>query len=156
MVGSTATSSPLAMSKIAALPKKSHGFSLIELMIVVAIIAVVAAIAYPNYMNSIRATKRTDAMTRLQNAVVRIEADKMRTGKYDSVVANKYLKGESHGDTSKYYVFSYRATTKPQGFKIVASPKKNGLMQNDGDLSIDHKGIKCHAGKCGTGAEWRQ
>lgn len=37
----------------------SRGFSLIELMIVVAIIGIIAAIAYPSYVNNVRETRRT-------------------------------------------------------------------------------------------------
>ena len=40
---------------------KKQGFTLIELMIVVAIIAILAAIAYPSYQEYVRKTKRTDA-----------------------------------------------------------------------------------------------
>ncbi|MGC9185664.1 MAG: type IV pilin protein, partial [Thiomonas sp.] len=39
----------------------SAGFSLIELMIVVAVIAVIAAIGYPSYVNSVVKTKRAAA-----------------------------------------------------------------------------------------------
>ena len=45
------------------LPRGSvqQGFTLIELMIVVAIIAIIAAIAYPSYINSVVKTKRAAA-----------------------------------------------------------------------------------------------
>jgi len=40
--------------------KKPHGFTLIELVIVVAIIGILAAIAYPSYTNQMRQTRRAD------------------------------------------------------------------------------------------------
>ncbi|MEZ0153241.1 MAG: type IV pilin protein [Candidatus Reddybacter sp.] len=42
--------------------RRSLGFTLIELMIVIAIVAILAAVAYPSYLNSIRTARRADAM----------------------------------------------------------------------------------------------
>ncbi|PYG01382.1 type IV pilus assembly protein PilE [Thioalkalivibrio sp. ALE21] len=47
------------------------GFTLIELMIVVAVIAIIAAIAYPSYLNHVQKSKRADAhdsLTRIHMA----------------------------------------------------------------------------------------
>ena len=43
----------------------SKGFTLIELMIVVAIIAIIAAVAYPNYTQFVTRSKRTVGATAL-------------------------------------------------------------------------------------------
>ncbi|MGB1950274.1 MAG: type IV pilin protein [Marinobacter sp.] len=45
--------------------RTQQGFTLIELMIVVAIVGILAAIAYPSYRDSVMKTQRTDAMTSL-------------------------------------------------------------------------------------------
>ena len=45
--------------------KKTSGFTLIELMVVVAIVGILASIAYPTYTQHVQKTKRTDAMVAL-------------------------------------------------------------------------------------------
>ncbi len=49
------------------------GFTLIELMMVVAIIALLVAIAFPLFTDQIDQTRRTDAMTGLNNTAQRLE-----------------------------------------------------------------------------------
>jgi len=44
-------------------PRRLGGFTLIEVMIVVAIVAILSAIAFPSYQESVRKSKRADART---------------------------------------------------------------------------------------------
>jgi type IV pilus assembly protein PilE len=53
--------------------KKSTGFTLIELMIVVAVIAILAAIALPSYTEYIRRSRITEATNELATLRVRLE-----------------------------------------------------------------------------------
>ena len=53
--------------------RKSSGFSLVELMIVVVIVAILASIAIPAYNSQIRQSRRTDAKTALLDLAGREE-----------------------------------------------------------------------------------
>lgn len=49
--------------------RRAQGFTLIEVMIVIAIIAIVAAIAAPNYQNSITSSRKTSAANNILGAL---------------------------------------------------------------------------------------
>jgi type IV pilus assembly protein PilE len=58
---------------------RSHGFTLIELMIAVAIVAILVSIAYPSFMDSVRKGRRAEAfasITSVQQAQERFRANK--------------------------------------------------------------------------------
>ena len=58
------------------------GFTLIELMIVVALIAIIAAIAYPSFIDSVRKARRADAQTGLMEAAHKLENYYARNATY--------------------------------------------------------------------------
>lgn len=63
---------------------KTRGFTLIEMMMVVAIIAILSAIAYPSYQNQIRRSNRADAKVVLTDVAQRLERCYTSFGSYDS------------------------------------------------------------------------
>ncbi len=64
------------------MPTTNRGFSLIELMIVVAIVAVLAAIAYPSYQQYVRRTAIADAELSLNGLAQALERHRAQNGTY--------------------------------------------------------------------------
>ena len=58
------------------------GFTLIELMIVVAVVAVLAAIAYPSYQEYVMRSRRLEGQSLLNEAAARQERWRAQNGTY--------------------------------------------------------------------------
>ncbi len=56
--------------------KVSRGFTLLELMVVVAVVAILASVAYPSYLDSVRKARRADGQAALAN--VQLAQQKLR------------------------------------------------------------------------------
>ena len=66
--------------------KKQHGFTLIELMIVVAIIAILAAIALPAYQNYVAKSQATAGLADIRGGVTAFE-EGIQSGERGAVAA---------------------------------------------------------------------
>jgi type IV pilus assembly protein PilE len=62
--------------------KLGKGFTLVEMMIVVAIIGILAGIAYPSYMTSVRNSNRADAKVELADVAQRLQRCFTANGSY--------------------------------------------------------------------------
>ena len=134
---------------------KQQGFTLIEIMIVVAIIGVLAAIAYPNYQRYVIKTKRTDMMSEMQNIASQIESRKLAQGSYSSIsaqVKTDFVKPyPTQGQAFYDLTITDPLVTK---WTITATPKSGTQMSSDGTLTLNYQNVKCRASTCGSGDEW--
>lgn len=143
--------------------KNDQGFTLIEMMIVVAIIGILAAIAYPSYQNYVIKTKRTDMMSEMQNIASEIESRKLAQGSYSAISASvktDFATAYPRQGTQLYDVTINPITLTPPDniltnkWIITATPKTGMQMAGDGNLSLNYQGVKCRGSICGTGEEW--
>jgi len=127
----------------------SKGFTLIELMIVVAIIGILAAVAYPSYTEYVRRTHRAEIASLLLEQTQALERHYSRTGQYTNVAA---AGGNAAVNLSISAGNSYYTIATPvrdaQAFTLSATPVATSVMKNDkcGVFTIDQKGKRDNTG----------
>ncbi len=85
--------------------KRQLGFTLIELMIVVAIVGILAAIALPSYLNSVIKSRRIDAQREMVSYSQALERYFTVNGRYVTVAGGNTCGGTAPVN-STYYTYS--------------------------------------------------
>ncbi|GGE74046.1 type IV pilin [Streptosporangium jomthongense] len=123
--------------------RREAGFTLIELMIVVAIIGIIAAIAYPSYQDNVRKTRRATAQADLMELAQWME--RQYAGDFS------YLEGgnqptlpftQSPRNGTAFYNFSFNGTVTANAFTVQAVPAGDQANDGCGTLRLTQAGVK--------------
>lgn len=120
--------------------KRNSGFTLIELMVVVAIIGIIAAIALPSYLESVNKSRRGEAKAEMTTLVHQLERCLTRFNSYaddDCGVGD----GDEFETSSGQHEISIAATALE--YTISAVPQYTDTRC--GTLEINNAGIKSSA-----------
>jgi type IV pilus assembly protein PilE len=120
-------------------PRTSTGFTLIELMIVVAIIGILAMIALPGYQDVIRKGRRADAVEKLASIQQAQERYRANNSSYASTLATLFppaagSPASSASLTSTHYDLSIVSATR-SAYVANAAVKSDGLQSGDSNCA---------------------
>jgi type IV pilus assembly protein PilE len=112
-----------------------RGFTLIEVMIVVAVVAILAAIALPSYQESVRKARRTDARAALTTIAQRLERWNTERNTYVGAPLGALVTENDHYDLSL-------TTPTASTFTITATPKGAQAADACGTYQLDQAGTR--------------
>ena len=124
---------------------KECGFTLIELMIVVAIIGILAAISYPSYQQYVEKSRRVDAMTVLMEASQFMERSYTLDNEYPTSLPDPLTESPTSGSKTFYSIAIDENLSDKQSYTLVAQPVGVQASDDCGDLSLSNTGARAPA-----------
>lgn len=132
-------------------PRRLRGFTLVELLIVIAVIALLARIAFPSYQAYMKRVYRSEVQSLMLDLANREQQylldNRSFLGGGASAVSTLVPTGVP-ADVSAYYTVTITAAAgPPPTFTVTATPKSGTTMAGEAAFTLDQDGTKLPAGK---------
>ena len=105
--------------------KKTAGFTLLELMIVLAVLSIIVAVGYPSYQEQVRKSHRAEGMGQLLELADRMERAYSDRGTYPTDITEVYVATTENG------LYSLSIVTANNVSFIVSAAPTSVKNQND-------------------------
>jgi type IV pilus assembly protein PilE len=126
--------------------KKKSGYTLVEVMIVIAIVAILVGLALPSYQNSVRKGRRADAQTDMLRYANLAEREYTRNNSY---AAAALPDGDKDGDgTDDFYTYTFVVDPDfdNDAWTIRATPTTHQAKDGCGTMTLTHTGQRTKTG----------
>jgi len=128
---------------------RNKGFTVVELLIVLAVIGILTAVAFPSYQNHVRKAARASAQAAMMQIADR-EAQYLLDARNYVVTATALttLNVTLPVDVASRYTVTVTASdgtntaTTPPSYTVTATPIAGGAQAADGTLKLTHTGAK--------------
>ncbi len=125
--------------------RRQPGFTLIEMMIVVALIGILAAVAYPSYTEYVRRGHRAEARAGLLQAAQWMERASTATGAYPSIAA--FSATALSTVPSGTYTIAIDAGRTDSTYSLTATAQNAQSGDRCGAFTLGHDGLRGAKGK---------
>ena len=131
--------------------RRTKGFTLVELMIVIAIVAILVALAYPSWEESIKKARRADGIESLQSLRIKQKQWRANHVSYSTTLSDVSGATSTEGHYTIAFVGSPNATT------FVAKATPTGAQSTDscGTFAINQDG-PLHSGDYANARCWNK
>lgn len=118
------------------------GFTLLEILVVIAIVGILAAVAYPSYQEYVIKTRRGDMQSEMMRIAQEAQRYQVVNRRFSGMtLANLNSSGSYPSDTAYYNL----AITIPSAttWELTATPIAGTTQANDGTIRLNSRGEKC-------------
>lgn len=129
-----------------------RGFTLIEIMIVIATVGILVAVSYPSYKESVMKSRRADGHASLQRAAQWMEKSATIRGTYPTNQREFLDAGLTVSEEGRYRIQLRNVSV--SSFTLEATPTFDDNKCRS--LRLNHQGIKDASGTGGTAYCWAQ
>ncbi len=144
---------------------RTHGFTLIELVIVIAIVGIIASFAYPSYQENVNSGRRTDAINSLLQLQMLQEKWRANNTSYTGVLNGSNcntltvtgLCWNGTNSAEGLYTVSITASS-ATGYLLQASPRAGTAQAGDrcGDFYVNQDGPDYTPGGAADAQCWKR